>query len=179
MWRHFPHHTHARCGEISDFSTSVMRRNLKLLDMWKKFRFLHICHVEKFESTPHVEKFQNSPNLSCIEIWKFSTWQIFSPQIYLWDLWQISGMLGACSTYLQSPASIPIQNLNPFAHKVFLALEAKLEKQIIEQNAGVTRQILRPQSRSTAPGGCQEIMIITTWFLKEFSFFQLHKMLPW
>ena len=68
MWRHFPHHKHARCREISDFSTSVMRRNLKLLDMWKKFRFLHICHVEKFESTPHVEKFQISPHAYISEI---------------------------------------------------------------------------------------------------------------
>ena len=55
MWRHFPHHTHARSGDISDVSTSVMRRNLKLLHMWRKFRFLHICHVEKFEITPRVE----------------------------------------------------------------------------------------------------------------------------
>ena len=92
MWRHSPHHTHARCGEISDFSTSVMRRNLKLLHMWRKFRFLHFCHVEKCEITPHVEKFQNSPHLSCIEIWNFSTWQIFSPRIYPWDPWQIWGM---------------------------------------------------------------------------------------
>ena len=31
MWRHSLHHTHARCGEISDFSTSVMWRNCKCL----------------------------------------------------------------------------------------------------------------------------------------------------
>ena len=92
MWRHFPHHSHAICGEISDFYTSVTRRNLKLLHMWRKFRFLHICHVERFEITLHVEKFQKSPHLSCIEIWNFSTWQFFSPQIYWWDWWQISGM---------------------------------------------------------------------------------------
>ena len=92
MWRHFPHHSHAICGEISDFYTSVTRRNLKLLHMWRKFRFLHICHVERCEITPHVEKFQNSPHLSCIEIWNFSTWQIFSPRIYPWDPWQIWGM---------------------------------------------------------------------------------------
>ena len=77
MWRHFPHHSHAICGEISDFYTSVTRRNLKLLHMWRKFRFLHICHVERFEITLHVEKFQKSPHLSCIEIWNFSTWQFF------------------------------------------------------------------------------------------------------
>ena len=92
MWRHFPHHSHAICGEISDFYTSVTRRNLKLLHMWRKFRFLHICHVERFEITLHVEKFQKSPHLSCIEIWNFSTWQFFSPQIYWWDWWQIWGM---------------------------------------------------------------------------------------
>ena len=92
MWRHFPHQTHVWFEEISDFSTSVMRRNLKLLHTWRKFRFLHICHVERCEITPHMEKFQNSPHLSCIEIWNFSTWQIFSPRIYPWDPWQISGM---------------------------------------------------------------------------------------
>ena len=96
MWRHFPHHSHAICGEISDFYTSVTRRNLKLLHMWRKFRFLHICHVERFEITLHVEKFQKSPHLSCIEIWNFSTWQFFSPQIYWWDWWQISGMHTGC-----------------------------------------------------------------------------------
>ena len=40
-----------------------------------------------------MEKFQNSPHLSCGEIWNFSTWPIFSPRIYPWDPWQISGML--------------------------------------------------------------------------------------
>ena len=49
MWRHFSHHTHARCGKISYFSTSVMRRNLKLLHMWKKFKLLPICHVENLK----------------------------------------------------------------------------------------------------------------------------------
>ena len=36
MWRHFLHKTHDR---ISDFSTSVMWRNLKFLHMWRKFYF--------------------------------------------------------------------------------------------------------------------------------------------
>ena len=96
MWRHFTRHTHARCGEVSYFSTSVIRRNLKLLHMWRKFRFLQICHVERCEIAAHVKKFQNSPHLSCIEIWNFSKWQIFVPQIYLWDRWQILGMLLPC-----------------------------------------------------------------------------------
>ena len=67
-----------------------------LWDMWRKIchveKFLQMTDVEKCEITPHVEKFQNSPHLSCIEIWNFSTWQIFSPRIYPWDPWQISGM---------------------------------------------------------------------------------------
>ena len=71
MWRHFPHHSHAICGEISDFYTSVTRRNLKLLHMWIKFRFFHICHAKKSEISPHDN---------------------FSPRIYPWDLWQMSGM---------------------------------------------------------------------------------------
>ena len=33
----------------------------------ENFRFLHICHVEKFEITPHVEKFHISSHLSCIK----------------------------------------------------------------------------------------------------------------
>ena len=65
--------------------------------MWRNFRFLHIFYVEKCEITSHVETFQISPHLSCeinphvmkffisphlscIEIWNFSTWQIFSPR---------------------------------------------------------------------------------------------------
>ena len=55
MWRHSPHHTHARDGEISDLSTSVMWRNWKFLHMWRN-RFLPICHIQKSEISPH-EKF--------------------------------------------------------------------------------------------------------------------------
>ena len=71
LWRHSPHHTH----DICDI-----------------FEILHLCHVDKFENAPHVEKLQISPHLSCLEIWNFSTWQIFSPQINWWYWWQIWGM---------------------------------------------------------------------------------------
>ena len=57
MWRHSPHQTHERCEEISDFSTSVMRRNLKSLHMWRKFRILPICHAQKSEISPHDKFF--------------------------------------------------------------------------------------------------------------------------
>ena len=60
--------------------------------MWINLRFLLLCHVDKFENAPHVEKLQISPYLSCLEIWNFSTWQIFSPQINWWYWWQIWGM---------------------------------------------------------------------------------------
>ena len=81
MLRHSPHHTHARCGETSDFSTSVMWRNLKLLNMWRNvrflhistmwrnlkllhmwrnFRFLHICHAYKFKISSHDKFFSTS-----------------------------------------------------------------------------------------------------------------------
>ena len=63
MLRHSPHHTHARCGETSNFSTSVMWRNLKLLNMGRNFRFLHICHAYKFEISPHDKFF--STYLTC------------------------------------------------------------------------------------------------------------------
>ena len=36
--------------------------------MWRNFRNLHICNVEKFEITPHVDKFRFLHN--------FSTWKI-------------------------------------------------------------------------------------------------------
>ena len=50
MWSIWNYST---CREISDLSTSVMWRNVKLLHMWWNFRFLHICHVKKFEISPH------------------------------------------------------------------------------------------------------------------------------
>ena len=53
-------------------------------NLWRNFRFLHLCHVKKFEISPHVEKLQNSPHLSRLEIWNFFTWQIFCPPIYRW-----------------------------------------------------------------------------------------------
>ena len=60
MWRHSPHHTHARCGEISDFSTSFIWQNLKLLHMWNfldlsifitrgNLKFLHMTNF-----SPHI-----------------------------------------------------------------------------------------------------------------------------
>ena len=57
---------HITCGHIFDVSTSVMWRNLKLPQMWKNFRCLTICHVEKS---------QISPIIPCI--WSFSTWHLF------------------------------------------------------------------------------------------------------
>ena len=60
--------------------------------MRRDFRFVFIYHAQKSEITPHVEKFPMSPHLSCIEIWYFSTWQIFSPQTCWWRWRQIWGM---------------------------------------------------------------------------------------
>ena len=42
------------CTHLKTFSTSYT------CQLWRNFKFLHICHVEKFEITPHVEKFQIS-----------------------------------------------------------------------------------------------------------------------
>ena len=72
---------------VEAFSTS------HTCQMWRNFRFLHIFHMAKFEITPHVEKFQISPHLSRIEIWNFSTWQIFLHMSGRWYRWQISGMI--------------------------------------------------------------------------------------
>ena len=48
MWRHSPHHTHARDGEISDLSTSVMWRNYKFFH--DKFLYRYIGGiVDKYE----------------------------------------------------------------------------------------------------------------------------------
>ena len=80
------------CGEISNFYTFVMWRNLKFFPnhhvetikisphnrcgeiwnisafvMWRKLRFLHICHVEKSEISLHLPCGENSD---------FSTWQM-------------------------------------------------------------------------------------------------------
>ena len=74
------------CPHLKTFSTSYT------CQLWRNFKFLRICHVEKFEITQHGEKFQISPHLSCIQIWNFSTWQIFLHISNLWYLWQISGM---------------------------------------------------------------------------------------
>ena len=50
MLKHSPHHTHARCEETSNFSTSFMWRSLKLLHIWRNFStwqiFLHISNCE-------------------------------------------------------------------------------------------------------------------------------------
>ena len=50
MWRHFLHKTHDR---ISDFSTSVMWRNLIFLNIWRTFWFPHNRHTWKAENSPH------------------------------------------------------------------------------------------------------------------------------
>ena len=50
-----------------------MWRNLKLLHTWRNFRLIHICRAQKFEISPHDN--------------------YFSPRIYPWDPWQISGMI--------------------------------------------------------------------------------------
>jgi len=153
MWRHFPHHSHAICGEISDFYTSVTRRNLKLLHMWRKFRFLHICHVERFEITLHVEKFQKSPHLSCIEIWNFSTWQFFSPQIYWWDWWQIWGMLQSFSVcieaVMQKVSAANDQVLNFIVLKFFICANTYILK-IQPTKIFLGSQHCFPPTRSTA-----------------------------
>ena len=92
-------HTIARKSRQTDFATKRRKsQNTKKCTYNEgDFRFLHTCHVKKFEITPHVDKFQISPHLSCeinphvekfeisphlscTEIWNVSTWQIFSPR---------------------------------------------------------------------------------------------------
>ena len=58
--------------------------------MWRNFRFLHIFHTAKFEITQYMEKFQISPHSSRIEIWNFSTWQIFLHTSHYWYWWWLS-----------------------------------------------------------------------------------------
>ena len=74
---------------MSDFFTSVLWRNMKFLQIWQNFIFLNIyCWYSS----------------SCGEISDFSTsvmyWNLkllhmtdFSPPIYRWSRWQISGMI--------------------------------------------------------------------------------------
>ena len=69
--------------------------------MWKNSRFLHLCQVDKFEIAPHVEKLQISPftSLSRLEIWNFSTWQIFLHRYIggIYEVWYDSGPPGLLS----------------------------------------------------------------------------------
>ena len=62
---------------ISDFSTYVMGRHLKFLHMWRNFRNLHICYVEKLEISPHDIFFLH----------EYNSW-------YSWQIW------GLCCNYL-------------------------------------------------------------------------------
>ena len=62
--------------EISDFSTSVMWWNVKLIHMWRNFRFLLICHVQKFEIPPHDRFFLNG-HRPCVRD-KYQVWLFIS-----------------------------------------------------------------------------------------------------
>ena len=64
--------------DISDFSTSVMWWNVKLIHMLRNFRFLLICHVQKFEISPRT------------------------PSVCPW---QISGMSAACVHWKSGPST--------------------------------------------------------------------------
>ena len=64
MLRHSPHHTHARCGETSDFCHVEKFEITQYVEKCQISPHLH--NVDKFEITPHVEKFQISPHLSFI-----------------------------------------------------------------------------------------------------------------
>ena len=55
---------------ISDFSTYVMGRHLKFLHMWRNFRNLLICYVEKLEISPHDIFFLHESN-------SWYSWQIW------------------------------------------------------------------------------------------------------
>ena len=55
--------------------------------MWRNLKFRYI--------------FQISPHLPCIEIWNFSTWQIF---LHMWTMWQIWGMSNKLTHRRLSPA---------------------------------------------------------------------------
>ena len=50
--------------------------------MWRNLKFRYI--------------YQISPHLPCIDIWNFSTWQIFLHMSQMWTLWQIWGMFLLC-----------------------------------------------------------------------------------
>ena len=67
--------------------------------MWNLSKFGKISHF----STSVVWKNENSYScgeISCIEIWNFSTWQIFSPPTCRWLRWQISGMGGSIECFV-------------------------------------------------------------------------------
>ena len=63
--------------EISDFSTSVMWWNVKLIHTWRNFRFLLICLVQKVEISPH-DRFFLHGHRPCVRD-KYRVWT---------DIWQ-------------------------------------------------------------------------------------------
>ena len=65
--------------EISDFSTSVMWRNLKSPYMWRNFRFLHICYVQEFKISPH-DRFFSTGTARCAH----DKYQVCVHQTALW-----------------------------------------------------------------------------------------------
>ena len=60
--------------KVSDFSTSVMWRNLTFLtwQMWRIFRFFHICYVWESNISPHDKFF--STYLICEICDKYEVW---------------------------------------------------------------------------------------------------------
>ena len=67
--------------EISDFSTSVMWRNLKLIHVWTNFSFLHMFHVQNFEISPNDRFFLHGPGPWACDKYEVCTlihWQLFS-----------------------------------------------------------------------------------------------------
>ena len=91
--------------EISDFFTSVMWWNMKLIQMWRNFRFLHICPVQKFEISPHHRFFLHG-HRPCVrdkyEVWYgqsiFNLWPTYMDRKSQMGktgwVWQVDQVLG-------------------------------------------------------------------------------------
>ena len=90
------HFYYDRCGEFSDFSTSVMWRNLTFLtwQMWRIFRIFHICYVWESNISPHDKFF--STYLICEICDKYQVCLAMS--FVLLVCWQSVG-LGACQPH--------------------------------------------------------------------------------
>ena len=98
--------------EIPDFSTSVMWWNVKLIHMWRNFRFLLILHVQKFEISPH-DRFFLHGHRPCVRD-KYEVWSLWLSL----SLWLSDWLYGSLShAFLFKVAILQLCKTTPFCRE--------------------------------------------------------------